>query len=363
MAKNKQQFSKFRLGDMFNIHPTKSYGLTNSKLFAHSGKVPVVANSSLNNGIGGYTNLKPTEKGNMITFSDTVTSDGIFYQPSPFIGYSHVQGLYPYENIEPHLNKNTCLYIVSAFKKATRGLYDYGLKFTRDNASNTFIVLPSLNNGYIDWEKMNQDIKEIIRVVSSRADTEINSRYNLLNNSGINSIKDFDIKQASFSDFSISDLFPEENDIRRGKRLVKSKRKKGPIPFVTAGVTNHGISSYISEENNVPFSDDLSISVDMFGWADAKNYKYGFDDHVVSLSHEGYTIEQLIFISAAINKVTFNTMLFSWEYMVTKKRISEIKIKLPVDQGGRIDWQLVKSYIKYLLGREVTSISMPLRKD
>ena len=81
---------------MFDIHPTKSYGMTNHKLFEHKGLIPVIVNSSTTNGIGGYVDLKPTEKGNMITFSDTTTSDAIFYQSKDFIGYSHVQGLYPY---------------------------------------------------------------------------------------------------------------------------------------------------------------------------------------------------------------------------------------------------------------------------
>ena len=67
-------------------------------MFDLNGITPVVANSSQNNGIGGYTNKKPTEDGGIITFSDTTTSDSIFYQSSPFVGYPHVQGLYPLKN-------------------------------------------------------------------------------------------------------------------------------------------------------------------------------------------------------------------------------------------------------------------------
>lgn len=40
--------------------------------------MPVVVNSILSNGIGGYVDLPPTEKGNMITYSDTTTPDAIF---------------------------------------------------------------------------------------------------------------------------------------------------------------------------------------------------------------------------------------------------------------------------------------------
>ncbi|GAA8176096.1 hypothetical protein HpDR147_15370 [Helicobacter pylori] len=100
----------FKLGDLFEIRPTKAYNLTNSHLFDSNAKNPVVTNSSLNNGISGYSSLEPTEKGNQITYSDTTTSEGIFYQKRPFIGYSHVQGLYPLKYHEFWNEKNFTLY-------------------------------------------------------------------------------------------------------------------------------------------------------------------------------------------------------------------------------------------------------------
>ncbi len=46
-------FEKFTIGDLFDIHPTKAYKATNKNLFHAEGKIPVVANSSVDNGIGG----------------------------------------------------------------------------------------------------------------------------------------------------------------------------------------------------------------------------------------------------------------------------------------------------------------------
>ncbi|GAA6807820.1 hypothetical protein HpBTM53_03940 [Helicobacter pylori] len=76
----------------------------------------------MNNGISGYSSLEPTEKGNQITYSDTTTSEGIFYQKRPFIGYLHVQGLYPLKYHE-FWNEKTLLYIVTAFKKVACGRF------------------------------------------------------------------------------------------------------------------------------------------------------------------------------------------------------------------------------------------------
>lgn len=149
---NKVIYADFRIGDLFDIHPTKSYGVTNRTLFKTNGKTPVVVNSSIGNGIGGYVDLKPTEKGNMITYSDTTTSEGIFYQPNDFIGYSHIQGLYPLNDVE--WSENALLYFLALFKKQSLGRFDYATKFNRKIAVDMIVELPVTKKGDIDFTFM-----------------------------------------------------------------------------------------------------------------------------------------------------------------------------------------------------------------
>ncbi|GAA9654849.1 restriction endonuclease subunit S [Helicobacter pylori] len=155
-------WQSFKLGDLFEIRPTKAYNLTNSHLFDNNAKNPVVTNSSLNNGISGYSSLEPTEKGNQITYSDTTTSEGIFYQKRPFIGYSHVQGLYPLKYHE-FWNEKTLLYIVTAFKKVACGRFNYGNKFNRKIASEMSIILPTSQHGEIDFHFMRTFINALMK--------------------------------------------------------------------------------------------------------------------------------------------------------------------------------------------------------
>ncbi|MGL2726789.1 restriction endonuclease subunit S [Helicobacter pylori] len=155
-------WQSFRLGDLFEIRPTKAYNLTNPHLFDNNAKNPVVTNSSLNNGISGYSSLEPTEKSNQITYSDTTTSEGIFYQKRPFIGYSHVQGLYPLKYHE-FWNEKTLLYIVVAFKKVACGRFDYGNKFNRKIASEMLISLPTNPHGGIDFDFMRTLINALMK--------------------------------------------------------------------------------------------------------------------------------------------------------------------------------------------------------
>ncbi|NHB12985.1 type II restriction endonuclease [Helicobacter pylori] len=177
-------WQSFKLGDLFEIRPTKAYNLTNPHLFDSNAKNPVVTNSSLNNGISGYSSLEPTEKGNQITYSDTTTSEGIFYQKRPFIGYSHVQGLYPLKYHE-FWNEKTLLYIVVAFKKVACGRFDYGNKFNRKIASEMSIILPTNPHGGIDFNFMrtliNALMKQTIQGVVQYSSTQIQATKEIIN--------------------------------------------------------------------------------------------------------------------------------------------------------------------------------------
>lgn len=109
-------------------------------MFSDDGIYPVVTNSSSNNGITGYTNLNANEKGNIITYSDTTTSEGIFYQPRDFVGYSHIQGLYP-KVFRDKWNYSSLMYVLTCMRKAAAGKFDYGNKFNRKIASELIIQI------------------------------------------------------------------------------------------------------------------------------------------------------------------------------------------------------------------------------
>ncbi len=163
---NTTHWQEFRVGDLFMIKPTKAYKYTNSKLL-DNGKTPVVVNSAFNNGIGGYSTLPSTEKGNMVTFSDTVDANTIFYQEHDFIGYPHVQGLYPIGEYKNYWTMKRLKFFVSVFRKAalTKG-FDYGNKFQRDIAKELHIKLPVTSDNNPDWEYMDcymQKIEEKVK--------------------------------------------------------------------------------------------------------------------------------------------------------------------------------------------------------
>lgn len=155
------EWGKFRVGDLFDIHPTKAYKLNNAQLLDDGGN-PVIANSAYNNGIVGYSSQEPTEKGNMVTFSDTVDANTIFYQPKAFVGYPHVQGLYPIK-YNDKWNEYTYQFFVSVFRKKaiTKG-FDYGNKFRRDIAMELIIELPVMPDDRPNWAYMESYMKKVM---------------------------------------------------------------------------------------------------------------------------------------------------------------------------------------------------------
>lgn len=154
------QWGEFIVGEMFEIHPTRAYKMTNAELL-DGGDFPVVVNSAYNNGIGGFSSQNTTEKGNMITFSDTVDANTIYYQECDFVGYPHVQGLYPIGEYKDFWERECLLFLCVSFRKSalTKG-FDYGNKFRRDVAEKLTVLLPVDEYGNPNWKYMKDYIKK-----------------------------------------------------------------------------------------------------------------------------------------------------------------------------------------------------------
>ena len=153
-----KSWAEFKVGDLFNVRPTKAYKLNRHDLI-DNGPNPVLANSSHNNGISGYTTLECTEKGGFISFSDTTSGgDTMFYQPVPVVGYSHVQGMFP---IDVELNEYKAQYLISVIRAHLGGTWNYINKLTRKHMEKLKIQLPVDTNGQPDWNYMEAFMKQI----------------------------------------------------------------------------------------------------------------------------------------------------------------------------------------------------------
>ena len=321
---------------MFEINPTKYYRLQNEEIISKNGAVPLISNSSTDNGVMGFSNLEANNAGNTISCSDTTLgAETMFYQENDFIGYSHIQHLTP--KFKP-FNKSIASVIISASNISTSKKYDYGNKFNRDAMNKTIIQLPS-KNGKMDLEFMTNLINDV--------ETErILKLEEFLIANGLNDYSLSDKERQALNNFvSIKwKMFNLENlfgNSTRGRRLRSADRISGNLPFVTAGETDEGVSDFIG--NNVITFPENTTTIDMFGSAKYRNYKYGGDDHIAVVHTEKLQKFASIFVTSAIHKSSYNGQ-FNYGRNFYAKDADVLNISLP-GKGQQPDYELMETII------------------
>lgn len=181
-GKNESIITKlFPVGKLFDVQPSKSYkGYTEMMLCKRDGIVPFVSNISYNNGVKGYSNKKALNPGNTITISDTTDDNSVFYQARPFIGFSHVQVLKPFDDKFKKFNKSIAQYIVAAIRNSKEGIFDYSAKYNSDNIKRTEIALPVDADGLPDCEMMEKIINDQTLKKLKLIQQEINNRIEMM---------------------------------------------------------------------------------------------------------------------------------------------------------------------------------------
>lgn len=346
-------YKKFKIGDLFDIHPTKSYNYTNKKLFALSGTTPVITNTSINNGIGGYTMLAPTEKGNIITFSDTTTGDTIFYQPCDFVGYSHIQGLYPIYYKERWTEK-PLLYFLTLFKKQASGRFDYATKFNRKIVANMEILLPITTNEEIDFEYM----EEFVNNMQIELLENLKKEHNELINKYLECLELCDSK-VTIDDMKLINVFKDKKICSKKIKIgdlfnVESSRKKfnantitfgGKYPYVVRSNINNGIKGYITEDekylnpkNTISFGQDTATIF-------YQENEYFTGDKIKILTFKPQDLDRrLAFYLITAMKKSFQN--FSWgQSSFNEQIIKDMEIELPF-VNDKIDYDFMRKYIE-----------------
>jgi len=149
------------------------------------------------------------------------------------------------------------------------------------------------------------------------------------------------LETVEWGKFNLEKLFGKST---RGKRLKSSDRILGTLPFVTAGEANEGISALIGNEVTI-FSENTT-TIDMFGSAKYRNYKYGGDDHIAVVHTENLQKFASIFVTSAIHKSSY-TGEFHYGRNFYAKDADELNISLPI-KNGKIDFKFMENFLAEL---------------
>ena len=201
---------------------------------------------------------------------------------------------------------------------------------------NISIKLPETADGKIDFDFMESFIAELEaervaeleaeRVAELSAYLTVSGLDNYeLSSDEENALKNY--QSLKWDTYNLEKLFGKST---RGKRLKGDDRIAGTLPFVTAGEASEGISAYIS--NEVEVFEKNTTTIDMFGSAKYRNYKYGADDHVAVVHTEAVPMKAAIFVTSACHKAA-HTGKFDYGHNFYAKDADALDIQLPTKDG------------------------------
>ena len=339
------EWGEFKLGDLFEINPTKYYRLQNEEIISKNGNVPLVSNSSTENGVMGFSNLKPLNKGNTLTCSDTTLgADTMFYQRNDFIGYSHIQHLVP--KFKP-FNKEIATAIISACMVSTSKKYDYGNKFNRDAMNKTKIQLP-IKNDKIDFEFLESFIADLEterikkledylmvngynNYILTDKEKEVLEAFRNSENSRGGVVDNQLVTKIEWKLFNVIDIF----EIKNTKSILSRDivENSGDTPYLCASTENNAISSYISyDEKYLDKGNCVFIGGKTFVVTYQEKDFYSNDSHNLALYFKNnITKLNQLFLVTCINKSLGHK--YSWGNSISKAKIQSDKVSLPIKEN------------------------------
>ena len=313
------------------------------------GEIPVYSSDTSNNGIIGYTNREAEfivshENPIYLVFGDHTRSLNIVFHS--FNVTDNVKVL----SLKDSYSIKILLYIISSWQK---GVPNLGYSRHWSIAKKVLFKVP-VKNGVIDFAFMENFIAELeerrIQEMEAERIAELEAylrvtglsdyilteeeravleafRNGKISWGGVKLLDKQQVKDIEWRVFNLEKLFGKST---RGRRLRSQDRISGNLPFVTAGEANEGISDFIG--NDVIVFSENTTTIDMFGSAKYRNYKYGGDDHIAVVHTENLPKYAAIYVTTAIHKVSYAGQ-FSYSRNFYAKDADNLNISLPSVQG------------------------------
>lgn len=144
--------------------------------------------------------------------------------------------------------------------------------------------------------------------------------------------------------FKYSEIF----DVQKGKRLTKADMTIGEIPYIGAIDSNNGVSAHISNNEHLHSANTISVS---YNGSIAEAYYqtepfWATDDVNVLYPKFDLNTNIALFLTTIINREKYR---FNYGRKWDKELMKSSKIKLPIDNNGKPDWQWIENYVKETL--------------
>ena len=337
------EWGEFKINDLFEKIQVKALKYKTSELPSIPNQdfnLPALTAGIQNQGLNNYVERKnATILKNVISISANGANTGAtFYQNKEF---TVLQDAYAIKWIgtKNELSDNQYLFFANSISKTIFGNYEWTNKAGWEKIKGNKIQIP-IKNGKIDFEFMESFIAELEaerinklddyliangfnNYVLTDEEKQVLEAFRNDKNSMGGVVDNQVVVNLKWRKFNLEKLFGKAT---RGKRLKGDDRILGDLPFVTAGETDEGVSPFIG--NNVNIFPENTTTIDMFGSAKYRNYKYGGDDHVAVVHTENLPKLASIFVTTSIHKTSYNGQ-FNYGRNFYAKDADELNISLP----------------------------------
>ena len=331
-AMNKQlkltdrEWRAFFIKDLFTI----STGSIVPREQLAPGRMPRITATEQNNGVDSFT--APLEEKSFRTNADCLSISflgAVFYQSNASSFDMKIHSL----NLKNKtLGKHVGLFVATELRKQF-AKFSYGNQLSSSTLLHQKFQLPSID-GSPDWifmsAYMRQEEKMLMKEAISRLKRQLAENH----------AEPVAFKGREWRAFFIEDLFDR---IERGKRLIIKDRIIGSTPFITAGETNNGVSSFISNESHKTYSE--AVTLDMFANAFYQGWPFKCDDNITVLKLRGQSKYVHMFLLPILSKLQEK---YSYAKQVRPHRLSREIIQLPASPDGTPDWAFMSAYMQQL---------------
>lgn len=327
------KWGEYRLEDLFEIQNTLSF---NADQLTFGSDYDYITRTSLNQGILQETGFVNKENINEAgTWSLGLLQMDFFYRRKPWYAGQFIRKIIP----KFEVTESSVLFFTTLLNKQKPKLLSVLVRDVDKTFLNVVIRIPVLDNNEIDFDFISSFIAELEaeRIKELEAYLTVTGLKDYILTEEEHNVLD-SYKDWEWNTFNLEDLFGKST---RGKRLKSADRIPGELPFVTAGEADEGISDFIG--NDVTVFSENTTTIDMFGSAKYRNYRYGGDDHVAIVHTEALPKLASIFVTSAIHKSSHNGQ-FDYSKNFYAKDADALNIQLP-SQNGLPDYDRMATFI------------------
>lgn len=329
-----REWKEFRIEDIFDISGTIT---THPSKLRKGGLIPRITCAATNNGLDGFYDNPPTERGHVLTV-DSATVGFVAYQENDFIATDHVEKLI-LKNGE--LNRYIALFIKMCIDNSKEGKFGYGYKFAQRRIKRQSFMLPVTANQQPDYQFMEDYMREQEKIILKPAIEKLCNQLIISNLGGGKS----DLANLNWKEF----VFGKEFDIsatRSGIDKIKLITGEGQTPYITRTDVRNGIDSFVPTQSSKYRMDEgnvITIGLDtqtVFYQPTA----FYTGQNIQVIRHPKIDRYNAMFIIVAIKKLVER---FSWgSYGATLTRLRKSRIYLPANEKGEIDFEYMSSFMR-----------------